>query len=204
MKIAILGWGSLLWEDHPEFGKQHEPKWEEDGPILKIEFCRISESRLGALTLVIDNEHGVATRVAWSLSKRKTAEDAICDLRCREGTVLENIKHVAATPPGNVSNLCPVEEIILAWAQKQELNRVIWTGLESNFTDKTGKPFSVDAAVDYVKKLSPEAKAKAAEYIWRTPNFVKTPVRSALQWEPWFSESAPILIPGNPENPGAR
>ena len=52
MKIAILGWGSLLWEGGQEFERWHDA-WHNDGPSLKLEFSRVSESRLGALTLVI-------------------------------------------------------------------------------------------------------------------------------------------------------
>jgi hypothetical protein len=53
-----------------------------------------------------------------------------------------------------------------------------------------GKPFSVVAAIAYIKGLSPEGKAKAAEYVWRAPDFVQTPVRAVLQQEPWFERPA--------------
>ena len=43
-----------------------------------------------------------------------------------------------------------------------------------------------NAAVSYLKKLTPEGTAKAAEYIGCAPSFVKTPLRSALGTEPWF------------------
>lgn len=54
MKIAILAWGSLIWDDNwPEFDKQRG-EWLKDGPILPLEFSRVSASRDKALTLVID------------------------------------------------------------------------------------------------------------------------------------------------------
>ena len=37
-----------------------------------------------------------------------------------------------------------------------------------------------------VQALSPKTKAKVAEYVWRTPRFVDTPLRRALQQAPWF------------------
>jgi hypothetical protein len=50
-KIAILGWGSLLWDKSKrEFDDQHDG-WRFDGPVLKIEFSRISSSHDNALTL---------------------------------------------------------------------------------------------------------------------------------------------------------
>lgn len=50
MRIGFLGWGSLLWEGGTEFDKYHD-EWNFDDPQLQIEFSRISERRLGALTL---------------------------------------------------------------------------------------------------------------------------------------------------------
>jgi hypothetical protein len=187
-EIAILAWGSLIWEDRPEFDEQREQNWLLDGPTLKVEFSRISESRQGALTLVIDETHGAEATVAWCLSKRQSVEDAICDLRCRESTTVEKIGHVRL--PADPS--APQNPIISAWASGKNLDAVIWTALTSNFQKKTKKEFSVGAAVGYIKTLDPCGKAKAAEYIWRAPAFVKTPLRDALQQEPWFSLAKPI------------
>jgi hypothetical protein len=188
VKIAILGWGSLLWEGGQEFDRWHGP-WEFDGPTLKLEFSRISEKRLKALTLVINVNHGVETAVAWCLSKRGTVADAICDLRGREETTVGNIGRVTiGSQAGQLRRGSP-EDAIAAWARTKNLEAVIWTALESNFQEKTRQPFSVDAALSHLKTLTPEGKVKAAEYIWRAPAFVKTPVRAALQKEPWFSEA---------------
>ena len=46
MKIAVLGWGSLIW-DPKELDANNE--WNNDGPFLPIEFARISNN--GRLTL---------------------------------------------------------------------------------------------------------------------------------------------------------
>src|SRR3989304_5213294 len=76
MRIAILAWGSLLWDEegNREFDKWRGD-WEFDGPSLRIEFSRISKSRKDALTLVIDPENGVPTIVAWCPRKRKKLGD---------------------------------------------------------------------------------------------------------------------------------
>lgn len=118
-KIAILGWGSLLWdESDAEFDERHH-EWKFDGPVLKLEFARKSSSRLNALTLVID--------------------------------------------------------------------AVIWTDLAGNFDAVPAAEF-VKVAVNHVEQLTPEGKAKAAEYVWRAPDFIVTRLRSALQVEPWFKK----------------
>ena len=188
MKIAILGWGSLLWEGGREFDNWHDP-WQCNGPTLKIEFSRVSTSRLGALTLVIDTEHGFPTIVAWCLSKREKIEDAVADLRCREGTTNENIRCVRFDEQSALpDHPLETEGRIVAWARERKLDAVVWTALKSNFEEKVGEPFSVKAVLAYVKTLCPTGKAKAAEYVWKAPEFVQTAVRSALQQEPWFSK----------------
>lgn len=186
MKIAILGWGSLLWEGGEQFENQHSA-WQYDGPSLKLEFSRISSSRLGALTLVIDPEHGSMTTVAWCLSKRNDPLDAICDLRCREGTTVQNIGRVfLGNMRRNHSFNKDSRQAVVSWARAKQLDVVVWTDLQSNFSDKKGTPFSIQASLSYLRTLSPEAKSKAAEYIWRAPDFVQTPLRAALQQESWF------------------
>ena len=186
MRIAILGWGSLLWDGGQEFDNWHSA-WQYDGPTLKIEFSRVSKRRLGALTLVIDADHGSPTVVAWCVSKRDKLEDAICDLRCREGTTADNIGRLLAGDQGAPQEPLGTEDPMAVWAGQKKLDAVVWTALKSNFREKAKTPF-VDAVVTYVKTLSPAGKAKAAEYVWRAPDFVQTPVRSALQQEPWFSK----------------
>ncbi|MDA8349013.1 MAG: hypothetical protein M0038_09465 [Pseudomonadota bacterium] len=193
MRIAILGWGSLLWEGGPEFDNFHD-EWKFDGPQVQLEFSRISKKRLGALTLVIDHEHGSPTTVAWCLSRRLQVEDAICDLRSREETTLANIGRLdvpeAPLPAGGVARNDAAEGPMIVWARSKGINVVIWTALKSNFAAQTKLPFSTVAALSYVKTLPPEGKVKAAEYVWRAPEFVQTPMRRALQQEPWFSVMA--------------
>lgn len=48
------------------------------------------------------------------------------------------------------------------------------------------RPFSVPEAIAYLKRLPPAAKVRAAEYVWRAPEFIRTPLRTAVETEPWF------------------
>lgn len=185
MKIAILGWGSLLWDPRPEFDNQHED-WQDDGPSLKIEFSRISKSRACALTLVLDPENGEMCRVAYTLSRRTNPCDARCDLRSREATEL---KYIGLYP----SDEAPEPEVdaeslqkIQTWMSEKELDSVIWTALTSNFAEIRKQQFSVKNAISHIQNLCPEGKAKAAEYVWRAPHFIDTHLRRKLQSAPWF------------------
>jgi hypothetical protein len=184
-KIAVLGWGSLLWDrSRWEFDEQHED-WEFDGPVLKLEFSRKSKSRLDALTLVIDPIHGQECQVAYSLSKRATLDEAIADLCAREGTKAGYIGIASADGSRRQGGDANSIEVISIWANDRSMDVVVWTDLPGSF-DKVENHEFINAAIDHVQRLSAEGKAMAAEYVWRAPDFVVTPLRNALQAEPWF------------------
>jgi hypothetical protein len=184
MKIAILGWGSLIWDRNAAFD-DHINDWQLDGPKLPLEFSRISQTRSNALTLVIDTHNGTNCPVAYAMSKRKSPDDAICDLRSREGTILKRIGYHFRD--GTRNGEPDVPESIKTWGCAKGFDVVIWTGLSTNFHCDKKPDFSIDAALTHLKGLSPEGKVKAAEYIWRAPDFIKTKLRDAVQLEPWFS-----------------
>ena len=180
IRVAILGWGSLLWDKRPEFDRWRDV-WRYDGPTLKLEFSRISKTRNGALTLVIDPVNGMPVIVAHCRSKRSSAEDAICDLRCREGTVLTNIGYVRLATNDNRHRDAESYQAVVRWAEAKGLDAVVWTDLESNFEQRVRQPFSVDAACRYLQTLDARGKAKALGYIQKAPDFVQTPLRRAVQ-----------------------
>jgi hypothetical protein len=91
MRIAILAWGSLLWEPGT---LTVVTDWEPDGPPLPLEFSRVSSSRMGALTLVIDPQYGAVNRTYSTISAQQELEAAIQDLSKREGTTRERIGYV--------------------------------------------------------------------------------------------------------------
>ena len=64
MKIAILGWGSLIWLPK-DLNFDTNSGWKENGPVLPIEFARISQD--GRLTLVI-TPNGTEVTTLYSVS----------------------------------------------------------------------------------------------------------------------------------------
>lgn len=185
--IAILGWGSLLWDEHPDFDGQHG-EWKLDGPELQIEFSRISQSRQGALTLVIDPTNGVGCQVAYTASTRRDADDAICDLRSREGTTRSNIGFYFADGSRSQSKDKGTLATVKTWATAKNIDVVVWTDLPTNFEIQQSRKFSVESALAYLRKLDAKAKAGASEYVWCAPDFVRTPLRTALEAMPRFKQ----------------
>ncbi|ESZ78659.1 hypothetical protein [Mesorhizobium sp. L103C105A0] len=187
--IAILAWGSLIWDDKwPEFDKQRGD-WQDEGPVLPLEYSRVSKSRHKALTLVVDEDNGEDCKVMYALSKRKNPADAIADLRDREGTIMDHMGFYFVEHPERKC-IPKVPDSIPAWAEAMDIDVVVWAGMPSNFSDKNvvkkGEAFSPDAAVAHLQKITPEGKAAAAEYVWRAPSLVDTPLRRRLQLELWF------------------
>lgn len=85
--------------------------------------------------------------------------------------------------------------------EAKKLDAVVWTDLPANFAEKSHPkaPFSIPAALAHLQKLSPEAKSLAAEYVWRAPDFVKTPLRTSLQAAPWFV-APPVIDASAPKS----
>lgn len=182
-KIAILGWGSLLSDDPEQSSSWHGP-WLNDGPSLKIEFSRISQTppRRGVLTLVIDPMHGAMNRVAHCYSARGDIDEAIDDLAKRERMLSKrNIGCLVRSSGTERSHDAASLETIRAWATANDVDAIIWTGLQSNFNVKTGQAFSVAAAIGHLRSLDDDARAIAMDYLRRAPQFVRTPLRDALE-----------------------
>jgi hypothetical protein len=178
MKIVVLAWGSLVWEPG---ALRLADKWMKGGPVLPIEFSRVSDN--GRLTLVIDERHGVDVPTRYALSALDHLDEALADLQKREGSPLRNrigfidvgrdltCDRALASHPAACAR-------IRTWAKDQHLDAVVWTAIEPRFQEKTGVPFSVDAAVHYLAGLQGPKRTLALDYLRKAPSDVVTPVRT--------------------------
>lgn len=181
--IAILGWGSLVWDEDEKFDwfNQLRTTWNDDGPELPLEFSRVSDSRSRALTLVIDPSNGTRCRVAYALSRRKMLAEAIEDLAKRESIPnRRSVGWLQIPAQGAATHRSAEFRAIEEWALGKNLAGVVWTALKSNFRKEARKPFNVANAVEYVGKLGEEARAKAKEYVEKAPKFIQVPTRAPL------------------------
>src|SRR6185503_12687110 len=129
----------------------------------------------GALTLVIDPEHGVQAPVAHALSRRTQLDDVVGDLRTREATNHANIGFLLADGSRHQARDERCLDVIRTWARAKSLDSVVWTDLGSNFADHWGEDFGVDSAVEYLRMLNDEGRAQAVQYVRRAPRFIDTP-----------------------------
>ena len=188
MKIAILSWGSLI-ESGARRGLAMSGSWNTGGPVLPIEFSRISQSgdKAGCLTLVIDEQNGVNVPTQFAVSSNTNLDLALANLR-----IVESIKPEFKYTVGYVNVLNNTERefsrsrhpvscnTIKEWARNNQFDAVIWTSLLSNFEKVTEIPFSVEAAIQYISHLTDPVMTRAFDYIRNAPVGVVTPLRRAL------------------------
>jgi hypothetical protein len=189
VKSVVLAWGSSVWDPRD---LQITSKFAPNGPLLPIEFCRVSED--GRLTLAIDETFGALCKTYSAPSALEGLDAARDNLCLSEG--LADARAIGFVEPasGRQSDLAmqshpQVVATIGAWAESLGYDAAIWTALTSNFDEcgKGGEPFSVSAALQYLETLESEDPTKFAQalaYIWKAPPEVETPVREevAKRW----------------------
>ncbi|GIW90647.1 MAG: hypothetical protein KatS3mg109_1079 [Pirellulaceae bacterium] len=174
MRIAVIGWGSLIWDPRK---LRIRDGWKDDGPWLPIEFARISQR--DRLTLVM--HPGVKLQQTyWAISEFADLNSVRENLKTREGTVLQYIHSVTR----NDISEDKIRDAIIKWLIAHKMDAAVWTGLPSNFREKRGVEFSVDEAVRYLRELVDSRRHKNAEgYIRRTPRRIRTEVRKRAEKE---------------------
>jgi hypothetical protein len=185
MNIAILGWGSLVPDPR---GLPIADGWHQGGPVLPIEFSRISKDgqRAGCLTLVIDEVQGSEVPTHYAVSTRTELAQAITDLQEVEGTPnRENIGfcNIATRQDSPRARLKHPNALarIRDWAEKNGFHAVVWTALGPRFKDGSpGVPFTPAAALDYLNGLPPATKELALQYIRTAPPQTMTAFRRLL------------------------
>lgn len=174
MKIAILGWGSLIWK--PEnLAYNIESNWSSEGPFLPIEYSRISND--GRLTLVISDEAN-EVKTLFAISTFETLDQAILNLAIREGSNISTIgfylKNTNQISPNNFKYRINIENWL---EQNDNVDAVIWTNLPENWKSKT----NFRDRVEYLLSLDENISITAEEYIRKTPKGIITELRSEIE-----------------------
>ncbi len=185
MKIAVLGWGPLVRDRRDA---RAAAKFAPNGPLLPIEFCRVSGD--GRLTLVIDETFGAICTTYSMPSPLDDLYAATDDLRIREDMLYARGIGFVEPASGKSSDVAMQRHpqavaTIIAWTQTNGHDAAIWKIVASNFAEpaKGGEPFSVTAAIRYLEKLEAQDAAtfaSALAYIRNAPPEVQTPVREEV------------------------
>jgi hypothetical protein len=167
-KIAVIGWGSLIW--NPGVGAEKlniDGLWRCDGPKLPVQFARISGG--DRLTLVLLDEADPMTTY-WAIHESSDPSKAKSNLGRREGNTKnpENVvDEVLSDGKAKTKNM----ETIQVWLKEKKIERAIWTNFSCNFEEKLEeKKYSEDKAAEYLHGLAKNNNIDCARtYITRTP-----------------------------------
>lgn len=178
MKIAILAWGSLFWDPR---NLEIAGGWFNDGPLLPIEFARISGGN--RLTLVIKSGFDSVTTL-YSISSHDTLEAARCNLQIRENTPsIDNIGFIDFTNKRNCVRK-PNEfilPIIENWNTKKGFDAIMWSDFSPRFTNALDKPFTLENVIEFLDQLPSPDKTEAIKYVRNAPSQINTRYRISIE-----------------------
>lgn len=172
MKIACLGWGSLVW-DPRELPLRTE--WLPDGPTIRVEFVRQSGKENGRITLVIlQTAEPVISK--WAEMNSDDPDEAAEMLRLREGKPYR--RHIGQWRVGQADpeSLPGLSD----WAAERNVDAVTWTALPPKFQGEEGRIPSVEEVATYLNSLPEGPRAEALEYIRNAPTQIDTAYRREL------------------------
>ena len=185
-KIAVIGFGSLLW-DLDDLAPKVSGEWKMyEGPILPLEFSLVSRKRHYALALVIDYGDGAPCPTCVIDSVRSEIGAAIVDLANRERMEPTNIGFVDRNTGESHSHREETRNTFWNWIEDSTYDGAVWTDGERNFEALTGRAFSLKTAQDHLRSLQGISLEEARRYIRNAPARVETPLRRALDGAPWW------------------
>ncbi len=183
---AILGWGSLIW-DLDNLAPHVRGGWEMGGgPVLPMEFTRVSPKRKMGLVVCLDAVHGVGCATSAIASAKGEIGAVVADLAARERAPEERIGAVCRVSGHRQGSSAEVARLVGDWCEGRGLAGVVWTDLPSNFTEHLGDGFTISRALSYLRTLTGESLEESVRYIENAPATTDTPLRRALGADGWW------------------
>lgn len=185
MKIAIIGWGYLIWDRR---SLDVAPEWLADGPLLPVEFARFATPPRLLPVLV---EGAPLQPTYWTLSRKRSVLAAAADLAVREGVGPHDIGHWSREEAMRPAT--GFEALIAPWAESKGLDGAVWRAAEPNLPDRSPGFPSEQVRLDYLRALVETGQAQdAREYFERMPAQIRTPFQARVERElGWRRAEAP-------------
>jgi hypothetical protein len=178
MKIAFIGWGSLINNSR---GLRITGEWQKDGPLLPVEYARISNNK--SLTLVLYSKAS-DVQTLWVCTEYEKLSDAIQALKKRERTTEANIGFFSRQDNSRRCNAVPsILPRIIDWTKEKHLDATIWTDLSSNFKEGVKAELTEENALHYLTDLTSQERQRAEKYVLNTPEQIDTKIRRFLKAE---------------------
>jgi len=171
--IVVLALGSLTWAPG-DLNNVLAGDWQLDGPLLPVEYGR--QSKDGRLTLVVV-PRADRQQVQWAETRVSDVDGVVKTLAQREGCHTDRIAVIG------IDDSRPDPYEIRSWLRNQRLQYAVWTALAPKFAGHANIMPTEKEAVAYLRSLSGDTRAKAEEYIRRTPEKIRTAYRVVFEKE---------------------
>ncbi|MDF2231360.1 hypothetical protein P2H44_02225 [Albimonas sp. CAU 1670] len=182
-RIAIVGYGSLIW-DLEILAPWVEGPWRMgEGPAMPLEFSRVSPKRRMGLVVCVDPGQGAPCPSHAIASRRSDVDAARADLAARERAPLARIGWVCLRSGRGEGRIAGG---VRDWAAAMGLAGAVWTELDPNFEDHAGVPFGFEAGEAWLLGLAGADRDEAVRYIANAPPATDTPFRRRLAERPWW------------------
>jgi hypothetical protein len=187
---AIIGWGSLIW-DMENLAPHVRGDWAMGaGPVLPMEFTRVSPKRKLALAVCLDAVHGDGCTTNAIASAKGEIAAVATDLARRERAPADHIGAVCLASGHSHGRSPEIVENVRCWCLGAGWAGAVWTDLASNFEDHLGEAFTVPRALAYLRTLAGESLDEAVRYIENAPAATDTPLRRVLAEDAWWRGEA--------------
>lgn len=173
--FVCLGWGSLIWDPR---NLPVEGEWWDDGPLLPVEFTRVSNDH--RVTLAITPK-ARELQVLWSRLAVASLEDAIAALVEREDVKEKNIRYSVGYWSERRRSDHGHVQAIGDWARPRGIEAVVWTTLKPRFGGESGAIPNVEQVIASLDGLVGETRDRAEEYVRRAPPQIATAYRAAIE-----------------------
>ena len=176
MKIACIGWGSLVWCPQPLHVVQGGFRTARCSQSSSPESPRTSESLSSSLPISSDS-------VLWALMSLTDLDAAKKDLAAREGIEENNIARSIGAVTGQSNPTNGAESELKRWLSIVGFEAAIWTNLKPKIGTDYRKPTIEEVIKHLREKVSHEQRANAEQYIRKTPRQIDTDYRRCIELE---------------------
>jgi hypothetical protein len=190
MKIAIIGWGYLIWDRR---SLDVAPEWLPDGPLLPVEFARFATPPRLLPVLV---ERAPLQPTFWAFSQKQSVLAAAADLAVREGVGTHDIGYWSSDD--SMRRPVGLEAVIAQWAESKVLDGAVWRAVQPNLPDRSPGFPSEQQRLDFLRELVATGQEQdAREYFERMPAQIRTPFQALVERElGWRSAPVAPALPG--------
>jgi hypothetical protein len=187
LRVAVIVWGSLTWDETRPLKRRGN--WRKDGPILPIEFARVTtqdgRNKARVSLVILPGAHPVMTY--WTELDVTSIHKAREHLAGVEGvTAKDRLSRIGFwSPQESFGRVKDVTIDIGIWANAIGLDGAVWTDLKPNLPDDKAQRYSMNLPAAVIQQIerhgsNPVWLSEARDYVEKAPLQITTLCRGAM------------------------